>query len=190
MAHVDKIQGSLLLVHGLIDENVHFRHTVRETCMHMCMHVYACICKYIYIYMYIYMYIYTHTHIHSKHQHMLIQHVCSLTGPPRFQYPFCVCMPTQNKHAHSHKTHAHFQERIGSSIEASIKDIHTCPHHTHADSYKTHAYFQARLINAMIRAQKHYELLLFPDERHSPRRYVCMYVCMYAYMYVYKHTYI
>jgi dipeptidyl-peptidase 4 len=27
----------------------------------------------------------------------------------------------------------------------------------------------ARLINALIRAQKHYELLLFPDERHSPR---------------------
>ena len=54
MAHVDKIEGSLLLVHGLIDENVHFRHT-------------------------------------------------------------------------------------------------------------------ARLINALIRAQKHYELLLFPDERHSPR---------------------
>ena len=24
----------------------------------------------------------------------------------------------------------------------------------------------ARLINALIRAQKHYELLLFPDERH------------------------
>ena len=29
MAHVDRIQGSLLLVHGLIDENVHFRHTAR-----------------------------------------------------------------------------------------------------------------------------------------------------------------
>ncbi|HOU14490.1 MAG TPA: S9 family peptidase [Anaerolineae bacterium] len=29
MAHVDKIQGKLLLVHGLIDENVHFRHTAR-----------------------------------------------------------------------------------------------------------------------------------------------------------------
>lgn len=29
MSHVDKIQGSLLLVHGLIDENVHFRHTAR-----------------------------------------------------------------------------------------------------------------------------------------------------------------
>ena len=54
MTHVDQIEGSLLLVHGLIDENVHFRHT-------------------------------------------------------------------------------------------------------------------ARLINALIRAQKHYELLLFPDERHSPR---------------------
>jgi dipeptidyl-peptidase-4 len=54
MTHVDNIQGALLLVHGLIDENVHFRHT-------------------------------------------------------------------------------------------------------------------ARLINALIRAQKHYELLLFPDERHSPR---------------------
>eukprot|EP00960_Hanusia_phi_P014932 441905-Hanusia_phi.AAC.4 len=54
MTHVDQIEGSLLLVHGLIDENVHFRHT-------------------------------------------------------------------------------------------------------------------ARLINALIRSQKHYELLLFPDERHSPR---------------------
>ena len=29
MAHVDGIDGSLLLVHGLIDENVHFRHTAR-----------------------------------------------------------------------------------------------------------------------------------------------------------------
>ncbi len=29
MAHVDKMQGKLLLVHGLIDENVHFRHTAR-----------------------------------------------------------------------------------------------------------------------------------------------------------------
>ena len=29
MAHVDKMDGKLLLVHGLIDENVHFRHTAR-----------------------------------------------------------------------------------------------------------------------------------------------------------------
>lgn len=29
MHHVDKLKGSLLLVHGLIDENVHFRHTAR-----------------------------------------------------------------------------------------------------------------------------------------------------------------
>lgn len=29
MAHVEAIQGKLLLVHGLIDENVHFRHTAR-----------------------------------------------------------------------------------------------------------------------------------------------------------------
>ena len=29
MAHVDAITGKLLLVHGLIDENVHFRHTAR-----------------------------------------------------------------------------------------------------------------------------------------------------------------
>ena len=29
MARVDKMQGKLLLVHGLIDENVHFRHTAR-----------------------------------------------------------------------------------------------------------------------------------------------------------------
>jgi len=29
MHHVDKLQGKLLLVHGLIDENVHFRHTAR-----------------------------------------------------------------------------------------------------------------------------------------------------------------
>jgi dipeptidyl-peptidase-4 len=29
MAHVDGMQGNLLLVHGLIDENVHFRHTAR-----------------------------------------------------------------------------------------------------------------------------------------------------------------
>jgi dipeptidyl-peptidase-4 len=29
MAHVDKLEGKLLLIHGLIDENVHFRHTAR-----------------------------------------------------------------------------------------------------------------------------------------------------------------
>jgi dipeptidyl-peptidase-4 len=29
MAHVEKITGKLMLVHGLIDENVHFRHTAR-----------------------------------------------------------------------------------------------------------------------------------------------------------------
>jgi dipeptidyl-peptidase-4 len=29
LQHVDNIQGSLLLIHGLIDENVHFRHTAR-----------------------------------------------------------------------------------------------------------------------------------------------------------------
>lgn len=29
MTHVGKLKGKLLLVHGLIDENVHFRHTAR-----------------------------------------------------------------------------------------------------------------------------------------------------------------
>jgi len=29
IAHVPEIKGKLLLVHGLIDENVHFRHTAR-----------------------------------------------------------------------------------------------------------------------------------------------------------------
>jgi len=29
MAHIKKMSGDLLLVHGLIDENVHFRHTAR-----------------------------------------------------------------------------------------------------------------------------------------------------------------
>ncbi|PSS33001.1 Dipeptidyl aminopeptidase [Actinidia chinensis var. chinensis] len=29
MHHVDKLKGKLLLVHGMIDENVHFRHTAR-----------------------------------------------------------------------------------------------------------------------------------------------------------------
>ncbi|TFG68802.1 MAG: hypothetical protein E4H27_07650, partial [Anaerolineales bacterium] len=28
----------------------------------------------------------------------------------------------------------------------------------------------ARLVNALIRAGKPYDLLLFPDERHMPRR--------------------
>ena len=32
-----------------------------------------------------------------------------------------------------------------------------------------HFRHSARLINALIKAQKHYELLLFPDERHVPR---------------------
>lgn len=29
MAHADKIKGKLLIIHGMIDENVHFRHTAR-----------------------------------------------------------------------------------------------------------------------------------------------------------------
>ncbi|MCC6419124.1 MAG: S9 family peptidase [Gemmataceae bacterium] len=29
MTHVDRLEGKLLLVHGMIDENVHFRHTAR-----------------------------------------------------------------------------------------------------------------------------------------------------------------
>ncbi len=29
MTHAGNIKGSLMLVHGLIDENVHFRHTAR-----------------------------------------------------------------------------------------------------------------------------------------------------------------
>ncbi len=29
MAHIDNLRGKLLLIHGLIDENVHFRHTAR-----------------------------------------------------------------------------------------------------------------------------------------------------------------
>jgi dipeptidyl-peptidase-4 len=29
MTHIDRLQGKLLLVHGMLDENVHFRHTTR-----------------------------------------------------------------------------------------------------------------------------------------------------------------
>ena len=29
MAHVEQMRGRLMLVHGMIDENVHFRHTGR-----------------------------------------------------------------------------------------------------------------------------------------------------------------
>ena len=29
LSHAENLQGSLMLVHGLIDENVHFRHTAR-----------------------------------------------------------------------------------------------------------------------------------------------------------------
>jgi dipeptidyl-peptidase-4 len=29
MAHVEEIAGKLLLIHGMLDENVHFRHTAR-----------------------------------------------------------------------------------------------------------------------------------------------------------------
>ena len=31
LTHVDRLVGRLLLVHGMIDENVHFRHTARLT---------------------------------------------------------------------------------------------------------------------------------------------------------------
>jgi len=29
MTHVDNLKGKLMLVHGMVDENVHFRHTAR-----------------------------------------------------------------------------------------------------------------------------------------------------------------
>jgi dipeptidyl-peptidase-4 len=29
MTHVDKLMGKLLIIHGMVDENVHFRHTAR-----------------------------------------------------------------------------------------------------------------------------------------------------------------
>jgi dipeptidyl-peptidase-4 len=29
LTHVDRLQGQLLVIHGMIDENVHFRHTAR-----------------------------------------------------------------------------------------------------------------------------------------------------------------
>ena len=29
LTHVEKLRGKLLLVHGMTDENVHFRHTAR-----------------------------------------------------------------------------------------------------------------------------------------------------------------
>jgi dipeptidyl aminopeptidase/acylaminoacyl peptidase len=44
--------------------------------------------------------------------------------------------------------------------------------HHHAQGLideNVHFRHAARLINALTQAQKHYELLLFPDERHVPR---------------------
>jgi dipeptidyl-peptidase 4 len=29
MTHVDRLRGKLMLIHGLLDENVHFRHSAR-----------------------------------------------------------------------------------------------------------------------------------------------------------------
>ena len=29
LTHVDRLRGKLLMIHGMIDENVHFRHTAR-----------------------------------------------------------------------------------------------------------------------------------------------------------------
>jgi len=29
LTHVDQLRGKLLMIHGMIDENVHFRHTAR-----------------------------------------------------------------------------------------------------------------------------------------------------------------
>jgi dipeptidyl-peptidase-4 len=29
MYHIDKLKGHLMIIHGLIDENVHFRHSAR-----------------------------------------------------------------------------------------------------------------------------------------------------------------
>ena len=29
MTHIDKMRGALLIVHGMIDENVHYRHSAR-----------------------------------------------------------------------------------------------------------------------------------------------------------------
>ena len=83
MTHVDNIQGALLLVHGLIDENV---------------------------------------------------------PPPSLPYKVDTSRPSL---------------RTNWTRLVPFAQVHF--RHT------------ARLINALIRAQKHYELLLFPDERHSPR---------------------
>jgi dipeptidyl-peptidase-4 len=29
LTHIDRLRGKLLVIHGMIDENVHFRHTAR-----------------------------------------------------------------------------------------------------------------------------------------------------------------
>jgi hypothetical protein len=46
LTHVHRITGDLLLVHGLLDENVHFRHTARlvrvELARFVCIHMFAC----------------------------------------------------------------------------------------------------------------------------------------------------
>ena len=50
-----------------------------------------------------------------------------------------------------------------SGIEGSLLIVHGLI------DENVHFRHSARLINALIKAQKHYELLLFPDERHVPR---------------------
>jgi len=77
----------------------------------------------------------------------------------------------------------HYTERYMGTTESNPKGYETSAVMAHVDSFNgklmivhglidenVHFRHTARLINALISSRKTYDLLLFPDERHSPRR--------------------
>jgi len=77
----------------------------------------------------------------------------------------------------------HYTERYMGTPEENPNGYETSSIMYHIDNLKGHlmiihglidenVHFRhsARLINALIRAKKSYELIIFPDERHMPRK--------------------